>query len=552
MNGSEPRGIIDPSVLRLREATVTAGVWLTYVLCATGGIYVVLTWSRPNRTLLAALFGLAALCGAAVARLPRARIVRSRLREVFFLGWSILDLVLIAGVTLADGGTASPLSLIFFVPVVFAATTYPLASVATVGGLTVCAYLALAIGVGGSSASEQTLFTVVLACAGAMSAWQARNHDRQHSALAESSRSDPLTGCLNRRGFEERAAAEIAVAMRRYRQGAVLVLDVDHFKLVNDQHGHAAGDELLCWVVLTLQRCLRPNDAVGRLGGDEFAVLLPEIEPAAAFLSAARIARALSARAPASIGVAAFPIDGTELEELMRRADMRLYESRRGRPQGSSSGMTERLSWATAMAEAIDMRMDSRHEHSRAVGDWAVAIAQRLGWEQEGLGLLRIAAMLHDVGKIAVPDHILRKPGPLERMELEAMMQHSHTGAELVSRIEGLDRIVPWIRHSHESFDGSGYPDGLIGEAIPLASRILLVADAFDAITSTRPYRQARSVADAREELMRHAGRQFDPACVRALLEHLEGLEESEGSGAGTGADLRAADAAMASPRLAP
>src|SRR5205823_6549084 len=399
---------------------------------------------------------------------------------------------------------------------------------------------------------EQSRFTLVFPCAGAMSAWQARNHDRQRCALAESSRSDPLTGCLNRRGFEERAGAEIAVAMRRCRQGAVLVLDVDHFKLVNDRHGHAAGDELLCWIVGTLQRSLRPNDAIGRLGGDEFAVLLPEVEPAAAFLCAARIARALGARAPASIGVAAFPIDGTELEELMRRADMRLYESRRDRPQGGSSGMTERLSWATAMAEAIDMRMDSRHEHSRAVGEWAVAIAERLGWEEEGLGLLRIAAMLHDVGKIAVPDHILRKPGPLERIELEAMMRHSHTGAELVSRIEGLDRIVPWIRHAHESFDGSGYPDGLSGEAIPLASRILLVADAFDAITSTRPYRQARSVADAREELIRHAGRQFDPACVRALLDHLDGLKHGQGSGAGARADLRTADAAMAPPRLAP
>ena len=160
--------------------------------------------------------------------------------------------------------------------------------------------------------------------------------------------------------------------------------------------------------------------------------------------------------------------------------------------------------------------------------------------------------MLHDVGKIAVPDHILRKPGPLERAEFEAIMQHSHTGAELVSRIEGLDRIVPWIRHAHESLDGSGYPDGLSGEAIPLASRILLVADAFDAITSTRPYRQARSVADAREELMRHAGRQFDPACVRALLDHLDGLEHGQGSGAGTGADLRTADAAMAPPGSRP
>ena len=245
MSSSDTRGIIDPSVLRLREATVTAGVWLTYVLSATGGIYVGLTWSGPNRMLLTALFGLAALCGAVVARQPRARIVRSRVREAFFLGWSVLDLALIAAVTLADGGTASPLSLIFIVPVVFAATTYPLASVATVGGLTVCTYLALAIGVGGSSWSEQTLFTVVLACAGAMSAWQARNHDRQRCALAESSRSDPLTGCLNRRGFEERLEDELRRASRTGGSVSLVVADLDHFKLVNDRFGHHIGDEAL-------------------------------------------------------------------------------------------------------------------------------------------------------------------------------------------------------------------------------------------------------------------------------------------------------------------
>jgi HD-GYP domain-containing protein (c-di-GMP phosphodiesterase class II) len=132
-----------------------------------------------------------------------------------------------------------------------------------------------------------------------------------------------------------------------------------------------------------------------------------------------------------------------------------------------------------------------------------------------------MAAMLHDIGKVTVPDEILCKPGGLTKEEYDQMKGHSIAGAELVSQIEGLDVIVAWIRHSHESWDGSGYPDGLRGEAIPQASRIMLVADAFDAITSTRPYREGLSVEHACEELMRHAGTQFDPACVEALLSHL-------------------------------
>ncbi len=164
------------------------------------------------------------------------------------------------------------------------------------------------------------------------------------------------------------------------------------------------------------------------------------------------------------------------------------------------------------------MRMHAEHEHSRAVADHAVAIAARLGWREDMLGMLRIAATLHDVGKMTVPERILCKPGRLTDEEFELIKGHSAAGAELVGRVEGLEQIVPWIRHSHESFDGSGYPDGLRGEAIPQASRIMLVADAFDAITSTRPYREGLPVAHAREELKRHAGTQFDPECVDALL----------------------------------
>ncbi|HEV2924223.1 MAG TPA: HD domain-containing phosphohydrolase [Solirubrobacteraceae bacterium] len=530
MKGEVDRGIVDQSAVRMRVATFSAGIGLTYVVCATSAIYAALTWERPHRVVLLAAFGVGMLGGLIAARLPRERIVRSSFREVFFFGWSLLDLALIVLATWADGGTGSPVALIFFIPVVFAAMSYPLGSVVAVAGLSVASYMTLAVTIGGATWAYQCLFAVMLGCTGAMSAWQARNHDRQRSALMEVSRADPLTGCLNRRGFEERAVAEISAAARRAGQGTVLVLDIDHFKPVNDRFGHAAGDELLRWVVSTIKAAVRPNDAIGRIGGDEFAILYADIDPTDALESAARVTAALGERAPCSLGMASFPLDGVELEELMRLADVRLYASRHGRPDRDITGPTERLSWAATLAHAVDMRMNAAHEHSRAVADLAVSIASELGWQPDMLGMLRMAAMLHDVGKVTVPDEILCKPGRLSASELERMKGHSLAGAELVSRVEGLATIVPWIRHSHESFDGSGYPDGLRGDAIPLASRIMLVADAFDAITSTRPYRDALSVEHACAELERHAGSQFDPACVQAMLACLKAARSKAGS----------------------
>ncbi|HYL72096.1 MAG TPA: hypothetical protein VEY89_12420, partial [Candidatus Dormibacteraeota bacterium] len=197
MDRGSDKAIVDLSALRMREATFAAGVWLTYVLSAAGAVYVACTWQHAHRFELAVLFGAAAIGGAVIGRLPREAIVRSNVRELFFLAWSCVDLVLIAIGALLDGGTASPLALVFIIPVVFSAMSYPLWSVATVGSLTVATYLALAATAGGTSWSYQALFTVVLGCAGVMSAWQSRNYERQRSMLADISRADPLTGCLN-------------------------------------------------------------------------------------------------------------------------------------------------------------------------------------------------------------------------------------------------------------------------------------------------------------------------------------------------------------------
>jgi HD-GYP domain-containing protein (c-di-GMP phosphodiesterase class II) len=179
------------------------------------------------------------------------------------------------------------------------------------------------------------------------------------------------------------------------------------------------------------------------------------------------------------------------------------------------------LSWATTLANAVDTRMAVQHEHSTNVGEYSAAIGRQLGRDDDEIGLLRMAGILHDVGKVVVPDRILRKAGPLTEEEFESIKPFPAAGAELVGRIEGMEPILPWIRHSHERIDGNGYPDGLKGDAIPLGARILHVADAYDSMTSKRTYRPAMSLHQALSELRAGAGSQFDPDCVAALEQHL-------------------------------
>ncbi len=326
---------MDVSALRMREATITAAVWMSLGVGLLGSLYVALTWSRPHRSELLVLFALAFASSVAVYFLPREKIVRSRIREPFFLIWTLSDFAMIVVGTLADGGTASPLVLVFFLPVVFSSMSYPIISVAIVGVASIASYLAVALVDGGMSLAFQVSFVSALLCTAAMSAWQSQNHKRQHRLLARASRTDPLTGCLNRRGFQERAVAELSELTRQGAHGAVLALDIDHFKPVNDTFGHAAGDELLCWFARTLEAAVRPKDAVGRLGGDEFAVLLCDLEPHEVRAATERLERALGTRARASLGVAVFPEDGTDLEGLSRCADARLYASRRHRTGAS-------------------------------------------------------------------------------------------------------------------------------------------------------------------------------------------------------------------------
>jgi diguanylate cyclase (GGDEF)-like protein/putative nucleotidyltransferase with HDIG domain len=518
--------IVDAAEGHLYTHMVKAGVWLTFGVCLAGLIYVGVTWEDPNRALIAAVFGAGLVGGALIALLPLERILRNPVvSDVFFVGWSVFDIVLIAVAVAADGGAQSPFTLLFLLPMVYAAAFYPLPTFIPVAATNVLTFLFVGDVYGDPDLAYVAFVAACLAFAAVLCAWQAQNHDRARDRLMRMSRTDPLTESLNRRGFEERLRAELDNGSRSGGSVALVLLDLDNFKAVNDLHGHEAGDELLCWVVEGLQRSVRTMDTVGRLGGDEFAVLAPGLTQSGADGLGERIQGVLAERITVTTGIACYPADGLDPDELHRRADSHLYEQKHGLPARFAAGRRE-LSWAATLARAVDVRMASPTEHSATVARYAAGIAQRLGWGGADLSYLRVAAMLHDVGKVSLPDEILRKPGPLDEGEYEEVKTHPVIGAEFVRRVDGLSLIALWVKHSHEHYDGSGYPDSLAGEQIPLASRILLVADAFDAMTSDRPYRSALPHEEALAELRLNAGRQFDPRCVAAFEEFMAGAEQ--------------------------
>jgi diguanylate cyclase (GGDEF)-like protein/putative nucleotidyltransferase with HDIG domain len=530
VEGGTPKGlskrIVDTAEGQLQKRMVNAGIWLTFAVCAAGLAYVAATWEKHNRGLIAILFSAGFLGGVLIALLPIERILRRpRVADVFFMTWSLFDIGLIAVSVAADGGARSPFTLLFFLPMVFAAVFYPLRTFMPVGAADVFAFLLVGDLYGDPDVAYVAFVAACLAAAAVLCAWQAQNHDRARDRLMLVSRTDPLTESLNRRGFEERLQATLDEGKRTGRPFALVMLDLDNFKAVNDVHGHPAGDELLCWVVEGVRRTVRTMDTIGRLGGDEFAVLAPGLEREGAIRLGERIRRQVRDRIMVTTGIACFPADGHDPDELQRYADAHLYEQKHGLAASFAAGRRE-LSWAATLARAVDVRMDVPSEHSATVARYAAGIAQRLGWGGADLAYLRVAAMLHDVGKVALPDQILRKPGPLDDVEYEEVKTHPVIGADFVNRVDGLSPIAVWVKHSHEHYDGTGYPDGLIGETIPLASRILLVADAFDAMTTDRPYRGAMTTDEAVAELRRNGGRQFDPRCVAAFEEFLGATEE--------------------------
>ncbi len=320
---------VDGTDLGVRLASITAGVRVTLIVCAAAAIDVQFYAVQSRRLALFAVLAVAVVGALAIGRLPWERIVQSRWREAAFVAWSLSNVATITFFGCINNSPNSALALLFFVPIVFASMTYPLRPVLIVSAASILSYLAVACHAG-STPDYVTMFMAVLGCTALMGAWQARNHDGVRAELSRMSRTDPLTNCLNRRGFEERAEEAIrgAAASDFASPLAVVLVDLDGFKQVNDTSGHAAGDQVLRDVATRLAGVARQGDVIGRLGGDEFAVLLHGVGEQGAAAAGDRLQDALADVIRASTGVAVLPQHGTALDALIGWADRRLYETK--------------------------------------------------------------------------------------------------------------------------------------------------------------------------------------------------------------------------------
>ncbi len=391
------------------------------------------------------------------------------------------------------------------------------------------------------SAAAFILATVLI-----MRSWLSSLERAYHRELAIT---DPVSGAYNHRYLHESLADDLLRASTMRKPLAVIVFDIDDFKGINNLHGHEAGDALLRRLAELVQSAFGLSSRVFRFGSDEFAAVVRDVDAD----QATEIARSmrqpvreiLLGGTPVSIstGIAMFPAHGTDGEQLLARAmaaqqlakvadadDVIVYDER----VVGAVDPFERLARARqrsrraavrALAAAVDARDTDTRNHSENVAELASALAQVLGMSQQQIRVVELASRLHDIGKIGIRDDVLLKDEPLTAEDRRHVEEHPNLGVRILHPAQ-LDEILPAVKHHHENWDGSGYPDGLRGPQIPLEARVLSVCDAFEAMTATRSYRQARSVGEALKEIDQCAGSQFDPdvaAAFARMVTHLHG-----------------------------
>lgn len=389
-----------------------------------------------------------------------------------------------------------------------------------------------------------------------------RSFDQMLVSLAGQSNRDFLTGLFNYTHFREALQNEIDQAARYQQELSLLVLDLDRFKEINDTLGQEVGNGILYQVGTLLKESLRGSDIAARYSGDEFAVILPNSGEESSKEVAERIRGAVESRGfyamtmedilaresvptetrivrlTCTIGMACYPRHHKMRDGLVMAADIALFraknvarnsvyvcdesnvqEESRLDPQVLYTALHDANSTAIqSLAAAVDAKDRYTSGHSERVANYATAIAEQMGLSKDMQDTLRVAGLLHDLGKIGVPDAILNKSGRLTQEEREVINRHPTVGGDILKRSPHLDRVLPGVVFHHERYDGAGYPDGLAGDGIPLIARVLAVADSFDAMTSERPYRKAMPVESALRELKNNAGTQFAPDVVEAFL----------------------------------
>ncbi len=368
---------------------------------------------------------------------------------------------------------------------------------------------------------------------------------------------DALTGVGSRKLLEDKLQAEYARAKRYKRPFSVAIIDLDHFKMINDVLGHATGDEAIRKLAACMKAEKRTPDVLARYGGDEFVILMPETKADDAQTLLERIrAKAAEIRLPQdtalsiSCGVAESDPNHDDPRDVMRRADLALYGAKdAGRNcvrlwdetmarlidtndleieniktlQRRVAGLSEKaekmfMESIWGLVQALEAKDSHAKRHTENVMHYAVGIAQTMELGPKHVDLIRRAAMIHDIGKIGIPDAILSKPGDLTPHERKVIEQHPVIAVRILEKMSFLEREVVIVRHHHEKWNGQGYPDGLARTAIPLGSRVIAVADTFDALTANRAYHGSRSISDALGILTDSTGYDLDPDAVAAIV----------------------------------
>jgi diguanylate cyclase (GGDEF)-like protein len=358
---------------------------------------------------------------------------------------------------------------------------------------------------------------------------------RLYRQLRVRAETDGLTTLLNHRAAFETLDRQLAGARDNGSSVGVIVVDLDDFKLFNDTHGHLVGDRVLVEVSRVLKQTVRAGDHVARYGGDEFLVILPGANALATQTIAQEIVvemddatvdvDGLQLPIRCSVGVATYPRDARSRPELIAFADSSMYAAKElgGGQVGSIQRGTRSLEVSTlgalsGLVRAVDRKDRYTKDHSDLVAEYAVRFGRFLKLTPQKLEALELAGQLHDVGKIAVPDSILRKPGHLTPDEEAMIRQHVVFSELMIKGVPHLDDVLAGVGHHHERWDGRGYPYGKSGIQIPLLGRILALADALAAMTYDRPYRKGRSLQQAVEEIRKGAGTQFDPDLVEPFI----------------------------------
>jgi diguanylate cyclase (GGDEF)-like protein len=361
---------------------------------------------------------------------------------------------------------------------------------------------------------------------------------RLQAQLLQQAQLDPVTNLMKVTPFMTAVANELARAGRYGRPVAIARIDLDNFEALNIQHGRVVGDRVLATAAQSIASQTRAQDSVCRVAGDEFAVLLPETDAAGGAQCMERVLGVLERMRiegveglRASAGVAPFE-RGQSAERLMASAGGALRQAQEnggGRVALAGDGGTAeyvRGDGALALMAALSERDAWTAAHSRAVGNMAATIAQKLGQSADA-DTIRSAALLHDIGKMGIPDAVLNKPMALDPSEWALMREVPLAGERILRSVPGMGTAARLIRHVHERWDGTGHPDGLEGEQIPVGSRIIAACDAYHAMTSPRPWRPALTHEQAIHELLEGASLQFDPEIVEILVSHVNGLRQT-------------------------